>query len=356
MTGTAEPGPAPDSLRADLLAWFDRHRRALPWRAAPGARPDPYHVLVSEIMLQQTTVATVRGRFQPFLDRFPSLAALAAAPLEEVLHAWQGLGYYRRARALHACAREVVARHDGRIPDDPDALLKLPGLGAYSARAIAAIAFDRPVVPVDANVRRVVARLCALERPNPATTDRHLRSLAHADRAGDVAQALMDLGATVCTPAAPRCLLCPWRRSCTGHASGRPEHFPLPEIKKPRPERAGLVFLLSRPDGALLFRRRPDRGLLAGLHELPSSPWVEPPLEVEAALAHAPTPAEWHLRPESVRHLFTHFALDLRLAEATCSEAAAPDREAGFWCAPDDRQRLALPTVMRKVLRMAGRT
>lgn len=356
MTGAGEPDSAPDSLRARLLAWFDRHRRALPWRAASGERPDPYHVLVSEIMLQQTTVATVRGRFGPFRDRFPTLQALAEAPLEDVLHAWQGLGYYRRARALHACANEVLARHGGRIPDDPALLLQLPGLGAYSARAIAAIAFDRPVVPVDGNVRRVVARLHALERPTVAAIERHLEPLADGDRPGDVAQALMDLGATVCTPVAPRCLICPWRPACGAHASGAPERFPSLAPRKPRPLKSALVFLLSRPDGALLFRRRPGQGLLAGLHELPSSPWLEPPLEVDAALAHAPAPADWRLRPEPVRHLFTHFALDLRLAEAGCGEEEAVSASAGFWCSPGDRQHLALPTVMRKVLRMAGRT
>ena len=208
-----------------LLAWYDVHRRRLPWRAAPGRRPEPYHVLLSEVMLQQTTAATVAGRFEGFLARFPSMTALAEAEQADVLHGWQGLGYYRRARALHACAKAVVARSDGDLPRNENELRELPGIGAYTARAILAIAFDQPSVPVDANVARVMARLHGIETPLPAAL-KELQARADAlispGRPGDVAQALMDLGATVCRPRQPRCDDCPWQDVCTAYAAGTP--------------------------------------------------------------------------------------------------------------------------------------
>ena len=339
--------------RAGLLAWYDRHRRTLPWRAPAGERPDPYRVLVSEFMLQQTTAATVSGRFGPFLERFPTLRHLAAAPESEVLHAWQGLGYYRRARALHACARAAVDRHGGRLPDEAEALERLPGIGPYTARAIAAIAFGRPVVPVDGNIRRVMARLEALEIADPPAVAGAAATFGHGVRAGDVAQALMDLGATVCTPRRPHCLICPLRAGCRAHALGRPESYPPPPAPRIRPRRSTLAFLAVRPDGATLFRKRPDEGLLGGLHELPSSPWSSQPLDLEAALDHAPAPADWRIHPERVRHLFSHFELEIGLAEGAPPCATAPDA-AAFWCRPEEFHRLALPTVMRKVLRLAG--
>src|SRR5438105_1807988 len=219
---------------AALLAWYDRHRRLLPWRSPPGQPPDPYRVWLSEIMLQQTTVATVGPYFDRFVARFPSIRALAAASLDEVLHLWQGLGYYARARNLHACARAVVEHHDGRVPGDPAELRALPGIGDYTAAAIAAIAFDRPLAAVDGNVERVVARLFAERAPLPAVKPR-LRALAAslvpAERAGDFAQALMDLGAVLCTPRRPRCVLCPWRQDCTAAALGIQESLPMPGEK-----------------------------------------------------------------------------------------------------------------------------
>jgi A/G-specific adenine glycosylase len=346
--------PAEDvaALLERLLAWYDVHRRTLPWRAPAGRRPEPYRVLLSEFMLQQTTAATVSRRFPAFVQRFPSLAALAAAEEAEVLHAWQGLGYYRRARALHALARAVQARHGGVLPQDEAALRALPGIGAYTARALRAIAFDQPVVPVDGNVVRVLARLHRVETPLPAATtdlERHAAALTPAQRAGDVAQALMDLGATLCRPRQPRCLLCPWRAACAAHAAGVAEQLPRRAPRATRPVRRGLAFLLARADGAILFRRRPAEGLLGGLHELPSSPWHEGELALEPALAHAPAAATWRLHAEPVRHVFTHFVLELTLAEATTR--AVPE---GLWCAPDELDRLALPSVMRKLLRQAG--
>lgn len=228
-----------------LLAWYDAHRRELPWRAAPGERADPYHVLLSEIMLQQTTAATAAGRFGPFLDRFPTLQALAAAHQDEVLHAWQGLGYYRRARALHACAQAIVERHGGRVPQDATALAALPGIGPYTTAAVRAIAFERPEVPVDGNVQRVLARLFALEAPLPGAAGRLRKlaaSLAPDERAGDVAQALMDLGASVCRPRRPACGACPWQDDCRAHRLDRAEELPRRAPRPVRPVRRGLAF------------------------------------------------------------------------------------------------------------------
>jgi A/G-specific adenine glycosylase len=350
----ASPALAPPLAPvADLLAWYDRTRRRLPWRALPGERADPWAVLVSEIMLQQTTVATVKGRFNGFLHRFPTPAALAEADMDEVLHAWQGLGYYRRARALKACAEAVMTRHGGRVPDELEALLELPGLGPYTARAVASIAFDRPVVPVDANVARVVGRLIALELP-PARAVRRLQeaadTLAHAERPGDVAQALMELGALVCLPRAPGCLVCPWRDACAAHATGEPERYPGRAEAKARQERHAVGFLLERPDGAILFRRRPDQGLLAGMMELPSTDWLpEPPGSAEIRAA-APASGEWQMLPGTVRHLFTHLDLSVRLLRGRIGHTP-PE---GVWASPANLAGLALPTLTVKLLRHGG--
>jgi A/G-specific adenine glycosylase len=352
---TSEGWPAAAAtLIAGLLAWYDRDRRRLPWRAEPGAAVEPYPVLLSEIMLQQTTVATVSRRFPPFLARFPSLEALAAADLADVLHAWQGLGYYRRARGLHALARAVAARHAGRLPSDAASLRSLPGIGPYTESALRAIAFGQPVVPVDGNVMRVLARLYRIETPLPAVApelNARAQTLASDCRPGDVAQALMDLGATLCRPRAPRCPACPWQAACAAHGAGVAEQLPRRASRPARPVRRGLAFLLTRPDGAMLFRRRSAEGLLGGLHELPSSPWLEGEFVIAAALGHAPATAEWRLHARPVRHVFTHFVLELTLAEA--ATAAGP---AGIWCRAAELGRLALPSVMRKLLRQAGRS
>lgn len=341
-----------------LLAWYDVHRRELPWRAGPGCAASPYRVLLSEVMLQQTTVATVSARFSPFLARFPDLQALAAADEAEVLHAWQGLGYYRRARALHACARAVVERHGGRLPSDDTRLRALPGIGPYTAGAIRAIAYGAPDVPVDGNVLRVMARLHRIETLLPEATA-ELTSLAarlaSSHRPGDVAQALMDLGATVCRPRRPACLVCPWQAACAARATAREEELPRRRPRRVRPVRRGLAFLLARRDGAILFRRRPPAGLLGGLHELPSSPWQEGPLDVEHALGHAPVRSAWRVRDTPVRHAFTHFVLELTLAEAELARDGLLEAPpAAIWCAPDELERLALPTVMKKLLRLPG--
>ncbi len=333
---------------AALLAWYDRERRDLPWRVAPGQRPDPYRVWLSEIMLQQTTVATVGPYFDRFVARWPDLRALAAASLDEVLHLWQGLGYYARARNLHSCARAVVERHDGQLPDDLRQLRALPGIGDYSAAAIAAIAFDRRVAAVDGNVERVMARLFAESAPLPGAKPR-LKALAAAlvpsARAGDFAQGLMDLGAVICTPRRPRCVLCPWRQNCVAAAMGIAESLPARTEKPERPLRHGVAFWLVRGDGAVLLRRRPEQGLLGGMIELPSTAWRALPWSVGEAIAEAPAPAQWRRLPGAVQHGFTHFRLELALFAGTTAEPVA-----GIWARPNEFKDYALPTLTKKLI------
>ena len=304
---------------ADLLAWYDRQRRDLPWRAPLGTAPDPYRVWLSEIMLQQTTVATVGPYFDQFMARWPDISALAAASLDEILHMWQGLGYYARARNLHACARVVVEQHGGAFPSERAALRALPGIGDYTAAAIAAIAFDRRYAAVDGNVERVVARLYAVIEPLPAAKPR-LRELAAAlvpeQRAGDFAQAMMDLGATICTPRRPRCVLCPWRGAASRRRAGSPKALPAPAEKPERPLRYGVAFWLTGADGAVLLRRRPEKGLLGGMIEIPSTAWRATPWTFAEAIGAAPAAAEWSALPGIVRHGFTHFQLELTVVAA----------------------------------------
>ncbi len=350
------PPPLPAAaavLRDGLLAWYDQRRRRLPWRALLGETADPWAVLVSEIMLQQTTVATVTPRFKAFLARFPTAAAMAAAPLDDVLHAWQGLGYYRRARGLHATAVAITARHGGRVPRTAAALRELPGIGAYTAAAVAAIAFDAAVVPIDGNVARVLARLVAWERPlspGKAELQALAAALAATERAGDLAQALMELGALVCTPRRPACAACPWAVACRALAAGRAEALPVRPAKAARPTRHAVAMLIEDAAGRLCLRRRPDQGLLAGLIELPTSPLVERPFASEAALLAALPPAAWRPLPGTVRHVFTHFALEVVLVEG---RPAAPP-PGSFFQSRDRLGELALPTLTRKLLRHAG--
>jgi len=341
----------PETLFAPLLTWYDGARRELPWRAPPGARADPYHVLVSEVMLQQTTVATVRPRYAAFLARFPDLATLAAAPLDDVLHAWQGLGYYRRARGLHAAARAAVDRHGGRLPADVDALEDLPGIGPYTAAAVAAIAYDVPVLAVDANVERVLARLFAVTTPLPQARGelrRRARDLTPGERPGDAVQALMELGALVCRPRKPACLACPLRGCCAAHRAGIAERLPEKTPKATRAARFATAFHLIRADGAVLFRRRPDDGLLGGLIELPSTPWRD--AAAADPEAEAPAATRWRRIPGRVRHVFTHLTLELDLRVGRIDDARAIDVEEPIWCPPGSFHSLALPTLTRKLL------
>ena len=340
----------PAALSDALLGWYDRHRRTLPWRAEPGKPAAPYHVWLSEIMLQQTTVATVGAFFDRFVARFPSVEALASASLDDVLHAWQGLGYYARARNLHACARVVVGEHGGCFPDTEAGLRELPGIGVYTAAAIAAIAFDRPAAAVDGNVERVVARLFAIKEPLPAakaTLRRHAQTLVPEHRAGDFAQALMDLGATTCTPRHPKCILCPWQDACRARALGIAESLPHRREKPVRPTRRGIAFWAIRADGSVLLRRRPETGLLGGMMEVPSTDWreiVASDAEIKQA---APVKASWVRLPGTVRHTFTHFHLELAVLAGEAQGTAKGD---GIWITLDRLSEQALPTVMKKVV------
>lgn len=342
-------------IAPELLAWYDEHRRDLPWRAGPGERPDPYRVWLSEIMLQQTTVATVGPYFRRFLARWPTVEALAAADLDDVLHAWQGLGYYARARNLHKCAKAVAALPGARFPDTEEGLHALPGVGVYTAAAVAAIAFDRPATVVDGNVERVVARLGAVETPLPKAKP-DLRTLAAEltpeKRPGDFAQAMMDLGATVCTPRSPQCGRCPLSEVCAAKAVGIAESLPRRAPKKAKPVRRGVAFWAVRGDGAVLLRRRAETGLLGGMMEVPSSPWREGHADNGELLDHAPVPhADWRLLPGLVSHTFTHFHLELTVMAAQNIDDGVGVE--GVWCAPASFGDYALPTVMKKVCRHA---
>ena len=322
-----------------LLAWYDAHARTLPWRTPPGdggAAPDPYRVWLSEVMLQQTTVAAVIPYFARFTARWPTVAELAAADEGELMAAWAGLGYYARARNLIACARAVTNEHGGRFPDTEAGLRALPGVGAYTAAAIAAIAFGRRAVVVDANVERVVARLFALADPLPASRET-LRALTDSitpdRRAGDFAQAMMDLGATICTTRNPRCLLCPLAPGCIARAEGEPDRYPVKRAKKPRPHRRGIAYWLEA-DGHILLRRRPAKGLLGGMLALPGGDWGD------VAEAMPPAEAAWRTIG-TVDHVFTHFALALDVQAARIKGRTA----AGEWWPIDRLDVAGLPTL-----------
>jgi A/G-specific adenine glycosylase len=353
----AKPRAAASSPQpTDLLAWYDRHRRKLPWRALPGEHADPYRVWLSEIMLQQTTVRAVVPYYVRFLQRWPVVEALAAAPLEEVLKAWAGLGYYARARNLHACARAVVERHDGTFPASESGLSALPGIGAYTAAAIAAIAFGAPTTPVDGNIERVIARLYALDTPLPAAKpeiSRLAQALTPPRRAGDFAQAMMDLGATICTPKRPACALCPWNESCAAHARGDAEAFPRRVPKREGEPRRGAAFVARRADGFVLLRTRPAKGLLGGMTEVPTTEWTKD-FDESVAAGSAPrfssNPSlKWRRIAGTVRHVFTHFPLELAVyaAEVPARTAAPGDTR---WIAIAELAGEALPSLMRKVL------
>ena len=324
-----------------MLKWYDANGRTMPWRVR-GAAADPYRVWLSEIMLQQTTVAAVAPYFKRFLVRWPTVEALAAAPRDELLGAWAGLGYYSRARNLHAAAR-ILAEQG--LPADEAGWRALPGVGPYTAAAIAAIALDQPANVVDGNVERVMARLHAVERPLPdAKTE--LRALAGelvtAERPGDWAQALMDLGATICTPKSPKCAQCPWIKACAAYATGAPETFPRRAAKAERPRRFGAVFRIEH-DGALWLVRRPDKGLLGGMAALPTTEWRAKSWTRAEAIKHAPAAGDWK-KIGAVEHVFTHFALSL---DVYASATARPND--GWW-----GDASALPTVFKKAAQ-AGR-
>jgi A/G-specific adenine glycosylase len=338
-----------DLLRRDLLAWYDANARALPWRIGPAdraarVRPDPYRVWLSEVMLQQTTVPHATPYFLSFTRRWPTVSDLAAVDDGELMGAWAGLGYYARARNLLACARAVAREHRGVFPDTEAGLSALPGVGPYTAAAVAAIAFDRPTNVVDGNVERVVSRLFAVETPLPEAKPELKRlagTLVRDDRPGDWAQALMDLGATVCRPKAPLCERCPVRAHCAAFAAGQPEAYPRRQRKAERPRRYGVAYRIRRGERLALLRR-PDKGLLGGMLGLPTSDWRAAPWSLEEATTAAPVAAEWRSVGE-VEHVFTHFALTLTVLEA---QTNAP--EGAVWSADLS----VLPSVFLKAARL----
>jgi len=333
-----------------ILRWYDRHRRALPWRALPGQAADPYKVWLSEIMLQQTTVAAVGPYFRAFTERWPTVADLAATKLDDLLAAWAGLGYYARARNLHACARHVTGELGGVFPETLEGLLALPGVGPYTAAAIASIAFDVPAAAVDGNVERVVSRLSAITTPLPASKP-EIKRLAEAmvpqKRAGDFAQAMMDLGATICTPRSPACAICPVSVDCQARAQGIQAELPKKIAKKARPfKRAAAFWIVRGPD--VLLRRRAPKGLLGGMLEVPSSSWREGEIDKAAAKAEAPIDLKWFALPGTVRHGFTHFELEFTVLAGHAPKDATPPKDCVWW----PRAKIAeagLPTVFAKI-------
>jgi A/G-specific adenine glycosylase len=343
----------PDAGR--LLAWYGRHRRRLPWRAEPGKAADPYRVWLSEIMLQQTTVRAVGPYYEKFLARFPTLADLARARLDDVLQLWAGLGYYARARNLHACARAVLERHRGEFPDTESQLRALPGIGTYTAAAIAAIAFGRKSTPVDGNVERVIARLFAIETPLPHAKPKIraiAESLTPSRRTGDFAQAMMDLGSTICTPKRPACALCPWSGECRALGRGDMDSFPRKTPKAKGRLRRGAAFVAIREDGAILLRTRPAEGLLGGMTEVPTTEWTTD-FDPKKAGRGAPLKARWRRLPGAVRHVFTHFPLELTVYRTLVPKDTQPPRGAR-WSAVEQISGEALPKVMHKVIAHAG--
>src|SRR6478672_7340664 len=346
----AERGIARPAL---LLDWYDRHRRRLPWRPPAGERADPYRVWLSEIMLQQTGVKTVGPYFEKVLARWPDVASLGGSSLDEVLRMWAGLGYYSRARNLHACAVAVLRDHGGVFPDTEEGLRQLPGIGPYTAAAIGAIAFDIRTMPVDGNIERVVSRLYAVEEPLPQAKPR-IQELAATllgpSRAGDSAQALMDLGSSICTPKKPACALCPLNDDCAARTRGDQETFPRKAPKKSGMLRRGAAFIVTRGD-ELLVRTRPEKGLLGGMTEVPTSHWLAGQ-DDKTALKKAPglkSVAKWHRKAGVVTHVFTHFPLELAVHSATVpARTRAPDGMR--WVPIATLADEALPNVMRKVI------
>ncbi len=344
--GTAKTVQKAGDLSADLLDWYDRNARVLPWRVPPGSelRPDPYRVWLSEVMLQQTTVAAVRDYFRRFTDLWPDVGALAAAEDAAVMAEWAGLGYYARARNLLACARAVVGGHDGVFPASRDGLMALPGIGPYTAAAIAAIAFDEPATVVDGNVERVMARLHDIHTPLPAAKAEltaRAAELTPRDRPGDYAQAVMDLGATICTPRNPACGICPWRTPCLARARGTAALLPRKTPKPDKPVRLGLAYVGRRADGAVLLETRPPRGLLGGMLGWPGSDWTADPDPAP------PAAGDWRPAGAEARHTFTHFHLRLAVLTADLPQDTVPQR--GSFLDFALFRPASLPTVMRKV-------
>jgi len=347
------------NLSEKLLEWYDQNHRCLPWRVSPmerasGVKPNPYHVFLSEIMLQQTTVATVKGYFSKFITLWPDIAALSAASLEDVLKHWAGLGYYSRARNLKATADRIATVNGGMVPNQYEELRFLPGIGDYTAAAIMAIAYDEPYVVIDGNVERIMARLMALDVPKPVAKKhikRQLAALVPSLRPGDFAQAMMDLGSMICRPSQPICPSCPWCDACQASRRGETEKFPLKSSKKPKPLRTGIAFVICSRQGRILLQKRKSKGLLAQMSEVPNHFGEN---ISKSALEYAPCQGDWHYQGE-IAHIFTHFRLEmsvylLRNVEETIRNKVCND---GWWVEQENLDGEALPSVMRKILALA---
>jgi len=336
------------NLSQKMLVWYDVHRRVLPWRAPKGKRADPYRVWLSEIMLQQTTVQAVGNYYRKFLALWPDVAALAAARQDDVLAAWAGLGYYARARNLHAAAKLVAQDMSGKFPKTAEGLRTLPGVGGYTSAAIAAIAYDEKRAAMDANAERVIARVFAVETPMPKAKSalQEYCSALVPDRAGDFAQALMDLGSAICTPKRPACGNCPWSDECRARKRGIQELLPVKAPKAARPLKRGAAFVVRDKSGAVLLVKRPEKGLLASMLQPPLGPWTETFPSAAGALKQAPFAAKWKKRPGIVRHGFTHFELE---AQVYVAEVSKRPQFHGDWVATERLREVALPTVMRKI-------
>ena len=353
---TATPAPPHGPRSADLMHWYDRHHRSLPWRTSPadvarGVRSDPYRVWLSEVMLQQTTVQAVKAYFDKFTRIWPTVGDLASASDDAVMTAWAGLGYYARARNLKKCAEVVATLHGGQFPGTEEALRALPGLGAYTAAAVAAIAFNQPATVVDGNVERVVTRLYRIETPLPAARpDIRTRTTELLDRTrpGDFAQAMMDLGATICTPKRPACALCPLNGGCAARAAGDPERFPVKAPKKAKPVRTGAAYVAVGPGPSVLLRRRASEGLLGGMSEVPGTVWTSR-IDGATDLSGVPFAAPWQAAG-IITHVFTHFELRLTVYRADVPALNSVD---GWWQPIARLDEAALPTVMKKALAAA---
>ena len=344
-----------ESFHSNLLDWYDGNARKLPWRIEPaesksGVLPDPYHIWLSEVMLQQTTVAAVKDYFAKFITLWPTVNDLARASQDDVMKAWAGLGYYSRARNLKKCADYVAHELNGQFPETQDGLLKLPGVGPYTSAAISTIAFQNKAPVVDGNIERVVTRYTANATPLP-DAKKDCAEFVDVEmpqtRPGDFAQAMMDLGATVCTPRNPVCALCPVQTGCKSHQAGTMMSFPVKAPKKTKPHRKGAAFVLQRPDGAIWLRKRPDKGLLAGMSEVPTTDWTAR-ADGNIGAASAPSEADW-VSKGTINHVFTHFHLELEVWQAV---GQAPDNH-GWWADRDKVNSEALPTVMKKVISAA---
>jgi A/G-specific adenine glycosylase len=339
-------------LQKKLLDWYDRHQRVMPWRARQGQRPNPYHVWLSEIMLQQTTVVTVGPYFNKFISLWPTVHHLAEAKTDDVMAAWAGLGYYARARNLHKCAIAVSRDLKGKFPEDVESLRALPGIGPYTAAAVSSIAFNHPAVAVDGNVERVTSRFFGIEEPLPLSK-KDIRAGATklakgCERPGDFTQAFMELGATVCTPRKPKCGLCPWQKECVARKAEIQEDLPRKLPKKAKPVRYGKVFWLQRRNGDFLIHKRSERGLYEGMYQLPTTSWLTDSkkaasLSLPDGLALIP----FKSLKEAVRHSFTHFDLILEVWTARADKTAFRD---GKWVSLDEMDVYALPTLMKKAI------